>query len=246
MFAAAFTTSGSGGGVRYGFYFAPFLTLLPVLFCLLSMKEFAVIGKGVGFLAVIAVFVLTIKAVAGEAGGDALDDVLRLFVSPGGSGSFFTRDFFGLRNSRRRGRGSEQTRKRAERFDKVAETLQKLDTCVYEDREALGALSVSELKRRLRAQTCCTDKGAGEISKRRRKGLLVEKSDLVEKILEKSGTSGTMCVICYSEYENGDVQRILACGHRFHIECVDQWILKAAREYSKPPGCPMCNQPVVE
>ena len=75
----------------------------------------------------------------------------------------------------------------------------------------------------------------------------VDKRELISEILraQESGTSGTACAICVSDYECDDVQRRLPCGHLFHLECVDQWILKAATDYSRTPGCPMCNKPVI-
>ena len=110
---------------------------------------------------------------------------------------------------------------------------------MYESRETLGALTVQELKQRLGSTR-------GSLSSKRRKGLLVEKTDLIDEILAKSGTSNQVCAICYSDYESGDVQRRLPCGHLFHIECVDQWILKQANtDHSKPPACPMCARPVI-
>ena len=38
----------------------------------------------------------------------------------------------------------------------------------------------------------------------------------------------------------GDVLRVLRCRHRFHLECVDRWLLSST-DYSRPPACPMCN-----
>ncbi len=53
-----------------------------------------------------------------------------------------------------------------------------------------------------------------------------------------------MCAICFSDYENGDVLRVMGCGHKFHIECVDQWILKSAADSKNPPCCPTCRHPL--
>ena len=46
------------------------------------------------------------------------------------------------------------------------------------------------------------------------------------------------------DYEDGDVLRVLpACGHRYHVECIDKWCL-AATDFSRPPACPLCNAEV--
>lgn len=45
------------------------------------------------------------------------------------------------------------------------------------------------------------------------------------------------CVVCLGDYEEGDQLRRLACGHQFHVECVDEW-LKRHRT------CPLCVQEI--
>ena len=33
------------------------------------------------------------------------------------------------------------------------------------------------------------------------------------------------CQVCLTDYENGDVLRILPCFHEFHTPCIDPWLL---------------------
>ncbi|KXZ43241.1 hypothetical protein GPECTOR_96g707 [Gonium pectorale] len=40
------------------------------------------------------------------------------------------------------------------------------------------------------------------------------------------------------------VLRVLQCGHRFHVECVDKWFLSAT-DYTRTPACPLCNAPLL-
>ena len=42
------------------------------------------------------------------------------------------------------------------------------------------------------------------------------------------------CGICLSKYVENDKLRVLPCLHRFHSECVDEWIIKTQK-------CPMCR-----
>ncbi|CAN4116710.1 unnamed protein product [Withania somnifera] len=50
---------------------------------------------------------------------------------------------------------------------------------------------------------------------------------------------GSECAICLVEYVEGDEIRVLPnCGHRFHLLCVDQWLLSNS-------SCPSCRQILV-
>ncbi|KAK6793380.1 hypothetical protein RDI58_006833 [Solanum bulbocastanum] len=47
------------------------------------------------------------------------------------------------------------------------------------------------------------------------------------------------CAICLVEYVEGDEIRVLPnCGHRFHLQCVDTWLLTNS-------SCPSCRQILV-
>ncbi|CAA7015552.1 unnamed protein product [Microthlaspi erraticum] len=43
------------------------------------------------------------------------------------------------------------------------------------------------------------------------------------------------CIICLSEFQNGDTLRVLdRCKHGFHVHCIQQW-------FSSNPSCPTCR-----
>ncbi|KAI9479554.1 hypothetical protein BDB00DRAFT_793197 [Zychaea mexicana] len=46
------------------------------------------------------------------------------------------------------------------------------------------------------------------------------------------------CVICLEAFVQGDVLRILPCGHEYHCDCIDTWLTK------KSASCPLCLQAV--
>ncbi|CAN0404653.1 unnamed protein product [Ectocarpus sp. 12 AP-2014] len=45
------------------------------------------------------------------------------------------------------------------------------------------------------------------------------------------------CRVCLSDYEAGDTLRILPCLHKFHRECIDEWLGRSVL-------CPLCNTSV--
>ncbi|XP_074580902.1 RING-H2 finger protein ATL80-like [Curcuma longa] len=52
---------------------------------------------------------------------------------------------------------------------------------------------------------------------------------------EAAGLETETCAICLAEYEVADVlRRLPACGHVFHVECVDRWL----RSHG---SCPFCR-----
>uniref|UniRef100_A0A7N2MVI3 RING-type domain-containing protein n=1 Tax=Quercus lobata TaxID=97700 RepID=A0A7N2MVI3_QUELO len=56
------------------------------------------------------------------------------------------------------------------------------------------------------------------------------------KLHKGTGNSTTSCCsICLADYKDTDVLRFLPyCGHLFHVECVDSWLLLHAT-------CPVCR-----
>ena len=49
------------------------------------------------------------------------------------------------------------------------------------------------------------------------------------------GSVGDECTICLSEFENEEIIAMLPCSHRFHQECVMEWL-------SCSNKCPLCKQ----
>ncbi|CDW83530.1 ring-h2 finger protein atl32-like [Stylonychia lemnae] len=46
------------------------------------------------------------------------------------------------------------------------------------------------------------------------------------------------CVICFDDYVNNKIiRKINRCGHLFHSECLDNWII----QHLSDPKCPLCN-----
>ncbi|KAG0314762.1 hypothetical protein BGZ99_007865 [Dissophora globulifera] len=49
----------------------------------------------------------------------------------------------------------------------------------------------------------------------------------------------TRCLVCMSEYEEGEDMRALNCKHGFHVECIDKWLTTGANK------CPVCRSAAV-
>ena len=47
------------------------------------------------------------------------------------------------------------------------------------------------------------------------------------------------CALCLSEYQDGESLRHLPCGHRYHLLCIDAWLLD--RQRMKTRTCPLCK-----
>uniref|UniRef100_A0A0E0CIK1 RING-type E3 ubiquitin transferase n=1 Tax=Oryza meridionalis TaxID=40149 RepID=A0A0E0CIK1_9ORYZ len=52
---------------------------------------------------------------------------------------------------------------------------------------------------------------------------------------ERAGAAGS-CAVCLEDVRGGEtVRRLPACGHLFHVECIDMWL------HSPHLTCPMCR-----
>lgn len=47
------------------------------------------------------------------------------------------------------------------------------------------------------------------------------------------------CLVCQCQYEEGEKVRVLPCGHQFHKDCIEQWLLTKDH-------CPYCRQSISE
>ena len=53
------------------------------------------------------------------------------------------------------------------------------------------------------------------------------------------GSVGDECTICLSEFENKEIISVLPCGHRFHEDCVREWLTCSVK-------CPLCKKDSVD
>lgn len=127
-----------------------------------------------------------------------------------------------LQSSQRRSLKSAQERK-----DEALTKLHKLPIEMFYTEEEYQQWNESKLQREL---------------KRRQLGWeFSTKSEMINALMKSRDSSGEACTVCLEDYESEDVLRVLPCEHRFHIECVDPWIISST-DYSSPVSCPICKK----
>lgn len=52
---------------------------------------------------------------------------------------------------------------------------------------------------------------------------------------------GKECTVCLDSFDLGQVLRVLPCGHDFHCDCVDKWLLSQTIRPGATPSCPICK-----
>lgn len=118
----------------------------------------------------------------------------------------------------------------------TVEQVHRLPFEEYASADEIAAWPVAKLKEDLRRSvlasparlTAHADAGASAL----------EKSELVVAVRAARGEE-TACSICFDDYLAGDGLRVLPCGHRFHIECIDRWLRAQSSK------CPLCNAQAV-
>jgi E3 ubiquitin-protein ligase RNF38/44 len=120
----------------------------------------------------------------------------------------------------------------------MAAVVHRLPLEEFRTRAELAALPVAELRALLAARG-----GAAAAAAAR---ACLEKGELAAAAAAAGGggnSAAAACAICCEDYASGDVLRALRCGHRFHCECLDRWLIQAT-DFSRPVACPLCNAPV--
>ena len=61
-----------------------------------------------------------------------------------------------------------------------------------------------------------------------------------KKLIEyKNNINEKTCTICIEEFLENEQIYLLKCNHIYHINCIDEWILKTGESKVK---CPNCNK----
>lgn len=119
-------------------------------------------------------------------------------------------------------------------WEEAAAAVSRMPIVEHATRAEMAAWGVGRLKRLLEEE----ERRRGAFGRGAQH--LLEKAELVEALVEaRGGSTGDSCAICLAPYESGDPLRVLCCGHRFHVECVDPW-LRGSEQHS----CPMCQAPI--
>ena len=71
---------------------------------------------------------------------------------------------------------------------------------------------------------------------KRSKGLKKSKINQIQELeykVKPASDQEKKCVICYENFKNRDKFKLLQCGHRFHAQCINSWLLQK-------DTCPLC------
>ena len=124
--------------------------------------------------------------------------------------------------------------------DAIRSAVWKLPLETFASPEEMGRWSVSDLRRELQEANARTPQNLAGSSQRQTP---IEKSELVEAVREaRGGEAGATCAVCCDDFESEDTVRVLRCGHRFHLECVDKWLLVG---HEVTAECPMCKASIL-
>ncbi|KAL3089492.1 hypothetical protein niasHS_006876 [Heterodera schachtii] len=77
-------------------------------------------------------------------------------------------------------------------------------------------------------------KAVDEKRKARVRGLLEQ---IPVDIYTEGAKGPAECAICMGDFEEGDPIRFLPCVHSYHLQCIDDWLLRSFT-------CPSCMEPV--
>ena len=117
------------------------------------------------------------------------------------------------------------------RLDAAAAAAKRLPIEVFTRPCDLAKESVKKLRNKLRQRGVDTSQ-------------CIEKKELVAKLTD-TDSSGESCCICVEQYRGGDLLRVLpACGHLFHVSCIDKWIYQTA-EKEQAICCPLCKKAIL-
>ncbi|KAL3310530.1 hypothetical protein Ciccas_010907 [Cichlidogyrus casuarinus] len=70
--------------------------------------------------------------------------------------------------------------------------------------------------------------------------LIISRMDIIQGIpslIFDHGLHIEECIICLEPYEDQDIVKSLACGHTYHGECIDKWLMLSSQ-------CPKCLKDV--
>lgn len=123
----------------------------------------------------------------------------------------------------------------------ISSTIRHVPIMEYHTREDVRRMSLHDLKtlaQHARLGKYCSQPSSQQL-------LLVDKEDVIRDILGTDDEENDVCSICQEEYVSKQLIRVLPrCGHRYHVECVDQWFLTSNRAKQRQALCPLCKASV--
>lgn len=79
--------------------------------------------------------------------------------------------------------------------------------------------------------------GGGHYS--RGQGLQSAAIDNLPTTTYREGGEDRQCVVCITDFKTGEQVRTLPCFHKFHKQCIDEWLARDNK-------CPICKRPATQ
>ena len=159
-------------------------------------------------------------------------------------GTLLREIIFGDHHSTNRNNNNRNNKKNT--IDQIIKTISTMPIEEYIPERDIHKCSISKLREMINARSNNNNKGSSVSSSS--DNYFIERKELEDAVKQRRKGNNSCCIICFEEYQAGDIIRILPCNHEFHLECIDHWAFTFASTTTsrsrEKPSCPLCKLPL--